>query len=93
MVMHRPKAEVDLPSEREVRVTRSFAAPRSREDASQFGFHGEFRKVEALARLEHTEVYEPGDVGGSMGETGMTDGMEASYRNLDALLAEGPQEG
>ena len=97
---------------------------RSQEDGSQFGFHGVFKEVEAPAKLRHTEIYDPGDVGGDMGEageamvtltlterggvttlttlidfgskqardaavsTGMTDGMEASYQNLDALLEE-----
>ena len=97
---------------------------RSVEDGSQFGFHGVFREVEAPAKIVHTEAYDPGDIGGNMGEagealvtltlaerggittmttrvdygskeardaavsTGMTDGMELSYQNLDALLAE-----
>lgn len=43
---------------------------RSEADGSQFGFHGEFEEVEAPAMLRHTEVYDPGDVGGSMGESG-----------------------
>jgi uncharacterized protein YndB with AHSA1/START domain len=113
MVMHLEKAQVTLPSDREVLVTRSFNAPRalvweaytkpelvtrwllgppgwsmpvcemdvrpggkfrwvwrSEEDGSQFGFHGEFRDVEPPAKLRHTEVYDPGDIGGSMGEAG-----------------------
>ena len=96
----------------------------SEEDGRRFGFHGEFREVEAPARITHVEAYDPGDIGGSMEEsgealvtvtftesggittltthidydskdardaavsTGMTDGMEASYQKLDALLAE-----
>lgn len=113
MVMHLEKAQVTLPSDREVVVTRSFNARRelvweayttpqlvrrwllgppgwtmpvcemdvrvggkfrwvwrSEEDGSQFGFHGEFREVDAPATLRHTEAYDPGDVGGSMGEAG-----------------------
>jgi len=168
MVMHIEKAQVALPSDTVVVVTRSFNASRplvweayttpalvqrwllgppgwtmpvcemdvrvggayrwvwrSEEDGSQFGFHGVFQEVEEPARIRHTEVYDPGDVGGSMGEagqamvtltlterggittmttlidygskeardatvsSGMTDGMEASYRNLDELLAGG----
>ena len=158
-----PQAEVTLPSEREVRVTRQFNAPRelvyrayttprlvqrwllgppgwtmpvcemdvrvggryrwrwrNEENGQEFGFHGEFREVVAPLRLVHTEYYDPGDVGGDMGEgslitvtlseedgittlvslmdfgskqardaalsTGMTDGMEQSYRLLDELL-------
>jgi uncharacterized protein YndB with AHSA1/START domain len=98
---------------------------RSDAEGKEFGFHGEFRVLEPGRRLVHTEIYDPGDIGGSMGEsnealitvsfaehdgvttvttlmdfgskagrdaavsTGMTDGMEQSYRLLDALLAEG----
>lgn len=95
---------------------------RNDSDGNEFGFHGEFREVEPGVRLAHTELYDPGDVGGNMGEsgeamivvefaesagvttvtsrmdfgskhardaamsTGMTDGMEMSYQQLDALL-------
>ncbi|MEE2690593.1 MAG: SRPBCC family protein [Pseudomonadota bacterium] len=41
---------------------------RSNEDAKEFGFHGVFREVEEPARLVHTEAYDPGDMGGSMGD-------------------------
>lgn len=101
--------EVTLPSDREVRVTRMFNAPRklvwdahtkpelvqrwmlgppgwtmpvcemdvrvggtyrwrwrSQEDGKEFGFFGEFREVDAPARLVHAESYDPGDVGGAM---------------------------
>jgi len=96
---------------------------RADEDGKQFGFHGEFLEVEAPSRIRHTETFDPGDVGGTMGDqpaiitvtfdeqgdvtimttlidygskvsrdealaTGMTDGMEWSYANLDALLSE-----
>jgi uncharacterized protein YndB with AHSA1/START domain len=166
MTVHVRKAQVTTPSDREVAVTRTFAAPRSLvyeaytkpelvkrwllgppgwsmpvcemdvrpggkfrwrwrsdEDGKEFGFHGEFREVVAPARLVHTEVYDPGDVGGTMGDeaavitvtfterggvttmrtvmdfgskksrdaamaSGMADGMEASYRLLDELLAQ-----
>ena len=113
MVMHVEKAQVSLPSDREVVVTRSFNAKRdlvweaytkpelvkrwllgppgwtmpvcemdvrvggefrwvwrSEEDGSQFGFHGEFKEVEKPAKIRHTETYDPGDIGGSMGESG-----------------------
>jgi uncharacterized protein YndB with AHSA1/START domain len=106
-------AQVSLPSDREVLVTRVFSAPRalvykayttpdlvrrwllgppgwtmpvcemdvrvggkfrwlwqSEEDGSQFGFHGEFKELEVPALIRHTEIYDPGDVGGSMGEAG-----------------------
>jgi uncharacterized protein YndB with AHSA1/START domain len=95
---------------------------RSVEDGKEFGFHGEYREVQAPVRLVHTEIYDPGDVGGEMGDealivvefsesagvtivtsvmdfgskeardaamaTGMTDGMEMSHQQLDALLAD-----
>ena len=80
-----------------------------------------FKEVVRPSRVVHTEVYDPGDVGGEMGEalitalwtekagvtthtmtiryasteardaalkTGMTDGMELSFQQLDTLLAE-----
>ena len=104
-------AQVTLPSDREVEVTRSFRAPRalvyeayttpelmkrwllgppgwsmpvcemdvreggrfrwrwrSDEDGTEFGFHGEFLEVDAPALLRSTEFYDPGDIGGSMGD-------------------------
>jgi uncharacterized protein YndB with AHSA1/START domain len=107
MAMTIDKAEVTLPSDREVKVTRSFKAPRaliyrahtepglvqqwmlgppgwsmpvctmdvrvggkyewrwrSGDDASEFGFHGAFREVEPPSRIVHTEVFDPGSVGG-----------------------------
>jgi uncharacterized protein YndB with AHSA1/START domain len=42
----------------------------SEEDGTSFGFHGEFREVEAPARITHVEAYDPGDMGGSMEESG-----------------------
>jgi uncharacterized protein YndB with AHSA1/START domain len=113
MVMHLEKAQVALPTDREVSVSRAFNAGRalvyeayttpelvrrwllgppgwtmpvcemdvrvggkfrwvwrSDEDGSEFGFHGEFREVDAPAKLRHTEAYDPGSVGGGMGEAG-----------------------
>ena len=96
---------------------------RNDEDGSEFGFVGEFREVVSRAKLVHTQLYDAGDMGDSMGEkesvvtidfteadggtlaattiefaskedrdtalsTGMTDGMEMSYTQLDNLLAE-----
>jgi uncharacterized protein YndB with AHSA1/START domain len=101
--------DVTLPSDREVRVVRSFNAPRqlvwdahtkpeliqkwmlgppgwsmpvcemdvreggayrwrwrSDEDGKEFGFFGEFKQVNAPAKLVHAEYYDPGDVGGAM---------------------------
>jgi uncharacterized protein YndB with AHSA1/START domain len=161
-------AQVSLPSDREVLVTRTFQAPRelvfrawtepellkrwltglpgwsmpicemdlrvggrfrwgwrSEEDGVHFGFHGVFQEVDPPARIRHTEIFDPGSMGGSMTEsgeaivtlsleehdgvttartliayasqeardaalaTGMTDGMEVSYKELDRLLSEG----
>jgi uncharacterized protein YndB with AHSA1/START domain len=158
------KAQVTLPSDREVQVTRSFKAARplvyraytepaivkhwllgppgwsmpvcemdvrvggryrwrwrNDTDGSEFGFFGTFREVKPPSRLLHTETYDPGTAGDGMGEaivtvtftedngvttvttlveyesketrdaavaTGMTDGMEQSYRLLDSLLTE-----
>jgi len=42
---------------------------RSDADGSEFGFHGVFQEVSPPARLVHTQDYDPGDVGGDMGET------------------------
>ena len=103
------KAQVSLPSDTQVRVTRDFKAPRtlvwdahtkpelvrrwmlgppgwsmpvcdmdvrpggkyvwrwrSDETGAQFGFHGDYREVEAPAKTVHAEYYDPGDIGGSM---------------------------
>lgn len=113
MTKHPGEAQVTLPSDGEVLVTRAFSASRalvyraytdpelvqrwllgppgwtmpvcemdvrvggsfrwlwrSDEDGSEFGFHGEFVEVEPRERLKHTEIYDPGDVGGEMGEGG-----------------------
>jgi uncharacterized protein YndB with AHSA1/START domain len=104
------KARVDLPSDHEVKVSRSFKAPRelvykayttpslaqrwmigppgwtmpvcemdvrvggkyrwrwrSETDGKEFGFHGTFREVDPPRRLAHMEYFDPGDVGGDMG--------------------------
>ncbi|MGD8599856.1 MAG: SRPBCC family protein [Gemmatimonadota bacterium] len=98
---------------------------KAEEDGQQFGFHGRFLEVLAPSRIVHSEIYDAGDVGGSMGEggestvvvtldeedgvttlttlidygskeardavvsTGMTEGMEMSYKQLDELLGAG----
>jgi uncharacterized protein YndB with AHSA1/START domain len=104
------KAQVDLPSDREVKVTRTFKAARelvykafttpsllqrwllgppgwtmsvcemdvrvggqyrwrwrNEQDGKEFGFHGAFREVDPPRRLVHTQSYDPGTVGGDMG--------------------------
>lgn len=97
---------------------------RSDENGQEFGFTGEVLEVVPPARIVHTQIYDPGDLGYSMGgepsivtvtfqeadgitnvatsikyaskadrdeafSTGMTDGMEMSYKLLDDVLAEG----
>ena len=157
-------AEVSMPSDQEVKISRGFDAPaalvwraytepdlmrrwltampgwtmpvcemttdvggkyrwRWRDDANgvEFGFTGEMLEVAPLSKIVHTQVYDPGDMGGSMGDgasiitvtfdetdgitnvttlikfaskadrdaamsTGMTDGMEMSYQQLDGVL-------
>ena len=97
-----------------------------REDGSgvEFGFTGEMLEVEPHSKIVHTQEFDPGTMGGSMGDgasvitvtfneadgitnvatlikfaskadrdaaisTGMTDGMEISYKQLEGILAEG----
>ena len=105
---------------------------RSDEDGQEFGFTGEVLEVTPHAKIVHTQIYDAGDLGDSMGSepaawadaagsivtvtfhevngitnvtttiryaskadrdaalaTGMTDGMEVSYKQLDGVLAEG----
>lgn len=97
---------------------------RSDENGQEFGFTGEILEVIPRGRIVHTQIYDPGDLGYSMGgelsivtvtfqeadgitnvatsikyaskadrdeafSTGMTDGMEMSYKLLDDVLAEG----
>jgi uncharacterized protein YndB with AHSA1/START domain len=111
MAVQMDKAQITLPSDREVAVTRTFDAPRalvfeaytqpelvkrwmlgppgwsipvcemdvrpggkfrwrwrSEEDGKEFGFHGEFREVAAPSKIVHTESFDPGDIGGTMGD-------------------------
>lgn len=92
------------------------------ESGMEFGFTGEILEAELHSKLAHTQIYEPGEMGGSMGDepsiitvtfdeadaithvttsikyasladrdaamsTGMTDGMEVSYKELDRVLS------
>jgi len=96
---------------------------RSDKNGQEFGFTGEVLEVVPHARIVHTQIFDPGDLGFSMGgepsiitvmfhevngvtnvtttikyaskadrdaalSTGMTDGMEMSYKRLDGVLAE-----
>ncbi|HVS23863.1 MAG TPA: SRPBCC family protein [Gammaproteobacteria bacterium] len=54
--------------EMDVRVGGRFRWRWRNEEGAEFGFAGEFREVVRPSRLVHTEVYDPGDVGGEMGE-------------------------
>ena len=93
------------------------------DDGQEFGFTGDVLEVAQHAKLVHTQLYDAGSMGGSMGSepcivsvtfhevngitnvatsikfaskadrdeafsTGMTDGMEMSYQQLDGLLSE-----
>lgn len=96
---------------------------RNDENGQEFGFNGEVLEVIPHAKLVHTQIFDPGDLGVSMGSepsiitvnfqeingittvtttfryatkadrdaafaTGMTDGMEESYKHLDGVLGE-----
>ena len=56
-----PVCEMDL------RVGGKFVWRWRAEDGQEFGFTGEFREVERPSRIVHTENYDPGDIGGTMG--------------------------
>ena len=45
---------------------------RSEKDGSEFGFTGEFREVVRPSRIVHVERFDPGDMGGEMGEALVT---------------------
>lgn len=94
---------------------------RSEENGQEFGFTGDVLEVSVHAKIVHTQAFDAGNLGVSMGgepsvitvtfretngithvtttiryaskadrdealATGMTDGMEVSYQQLDALL-------
>jgi len=96
---------------------------RSDENGQEFGFTGEVLEVALHAKIVHTQIFDAGDLGVSMGgepsiitvtfqetngitnvtttiryaskadrdaafATGMTDGMEVSYKLLDGVLGE-----
>ncbi len=96
---------------------------RNDKDGTEFGFNGDVLEIVEHERIVHTQVFDPGNMGISMGgeasiitvtfdeidgvtnvattikyvskadrdaalETGMTDGMEISYQQLDDILAE-----
>lgn len=81
---------------------------KSEEDGKEFGFHGEFLEIREPARIVHSEHYDPGDVGGEMGEgmtvrvtfdetdgvTTVTTSMEfKSQADRDAAIATGMTDG
>src|SRR5688572_26249231 len=82
---------------------------KSDEDGKEFGFHGEFKEVVKPSRLVHTESYDPGDIGGTMGDeaalitttfvehdgrTTMTSVMDfGSKKSRDAAMATGMTDG
>ena len=108
--------------EMDVRVGGRYRWRWKNDEEAEFGFTGEFREVISQQKLVHTQVYDPGDLGDTMGEnasivtiefseqdgttevtttidfatqadrdaamgTGMTDGMEMSYTQLDAVIS------
>lgn len=107
--------------EMDVRVGGKYRWRWRNDDGKEFGFHGEYKEVNAAEKLVNSEYFDPGEVGGDMGEgslittsfredngittvttlmnfgnkrardaavaTGMTDGMEVSYKQLDGVLA------
>lgn len=64
---------------------------RNNESGQEFGFTGVMKEVVPPQKIVHTQIYDPGTMGGSMGDeamsTGMTDGMEMSYQLLEKLLS------
>jgi uncharacterized protein YndB with AHSA1/START domain len=58
--------------EMDVRVGGRFRWRWRNEEGAEFGFSGVFKEVARPSRLVHTEIYEPGDVGGEMGEALVT---------------------
>lgn len=107
----------------DVRVGGAFEWRWRNDEGQEFGFTGTFLEVVRPGRLVYTERFDPGSVGGEMGEalvtvefteearvttqrtliryesndvrdaalkTGMTAGMELSYRGLDRLLQSSP---
>jgi len=133
------KAQVSLPSDTEVRVTRDFKAPRklvwqahtepelfqrwiggypgwsmpvcemdvrpggkyrwrwrSDEDGKEFGFHGDYREVDAPGEMVQTEYYDPGNFGGAMPNTPSITRTTFTEKNgvttLVTLIAYGSKE-
>src|SRR5690606_17518824 len=65
------------------------------EDGNEFGFHGVFQEVVANQRLRHTQVFDPGDVGGDMGnETFITVDLveDSGMTTLTCLMDFGTKE-
>jgi uncharacterized protein YndB with AHSA1/START domain len=58
--------------EMDVRVGGKFRWRWRNEEGAEFGFSGVFKDVVRPTRIVHTEVYDPGDVGGEMGEALVT---------------------
>lgn len=59
-----PVCEMDL------RVGGSYRWRWRSEDGQEFGFTGEFREVAPHAKLVHTQIYDPGNLGIAMGAEG-----------------------
>lgn len=85
--------------EMDVRVGGAFRwVWRSDEDGGQFGFHGEYLEVSAPAKLRNTEIFDPGDIGGTMGDnntcfTSVTFTEQGGVTTLVTLMDFGSKEG
>ena len=58
--------------EMDVRVGGKYRWRWRNEQGAEFGFSGVFKEVMRPSRIVHTEIYDPGDVGGEMGEALIT---------------------
>ena len=55
--------------EMDVRVGGKFRWRWRSDEGQEFGFHGVFRVIEPERKLVHTEIFDPGDIGGAMGDS------------------------
>jgi uncharacterized protein YndB with AHSA1/START domain len=58
---------------------------RDDQDGKEFGFAGEFQEVAPHSKLVHTQVYDPGDLGDSMGQEGAM--VTVSFEEADGVTS------
>lgn len=58
---------------------------RNDESGKEFGFYGELREVRAPEKIVHTEFFDPGDVGGDMGDGALITTEFAESRGLTTM--------